>query len=330
MMKTVAGTNFENSPQSLRHIADKNDDNSHDDSDIKSFIAKRPRFGDLVYFDESSQSTFPSPSAESRSTSYNDLSDKIKSAIDRQREFRKLVKPTLDNLALHIDIGNDAEAADLLKSGARLDSSPRSLGILLDLFESSDMPMTTTYLVKNHLVPSNVGLEHFVASLESGNAELSYYLSEMPSIREALAELDNDTRRLYRYTYSFNMLQWMLKNALEQAAFRKFQSLFNMSALSDVEFIALVRQGKIMKWASDEQIVVMRNNAAYNPYSIVGDLRTLFHWSKTRPADEKQFNQFGFELDSLFRRFLQTSNDCKALRAIFLVPSLTIECICAA
>lgn len=340
---------------SLRRLTDKADDDSTslDDFKIPARLQKRPRFGDLVSFDDSavastveaSSSSAPRPlppavPATPKSSRRNEVVERIRTVISKRNEFRESVRPTIDNLCLYIELGSDADAVDLLQRGARLDSSARALGVLLELFESRDMPLTITYLVKQHLLPSNVGLEHFVASLMvPENAELSYYLAEMNAVRDALAELDNETRRRYRYTYSYNMMLWLLKSALEQMAFHRFNSALRTEWLTDGEFLVLVRQGDIMKWASDEQLLALRKNAAgagtgaadYNPYTIVGHLRPLFAWHRSPPTSVEAMHAFGAELDALFNSMRsQNTQSAKSLRSIFRVESLMLEFTLAA
>ena len=334
-MEKISSSNSVGSP--LRRSG-KDEAGTFEEAEVKRDIFKRQRFSDLDRFSSSSPvSSSPDAAHSPRAgvdtpwRNFNDAAEKIRDSIKRQQEFRESVRPTLENLIFYIESGNDASAVDLLRRGARLDTSPRSLGIYLELFESPEMPMTTTYLIRNDLLSENLALEHFEASLISENAELSYYLSKMPSIRECLADLDNDKRRLLRHTYSFNMLKFMTRNALEQTSFRKFQRSVELGMLDDTQFVALMRQGQILKWATDEQLIYMRNNVDYNPYEIVCDLRELFHWINRPPKDAEQISRFGFELD-LFMKTLEAtrSGNIKFLRAIFSVSSLAMESISAA
>ena len=218
----------------------------------------------------------------------------VRNAIAKREEFRRSVRPTLDNLCLYVNIGADADAVDLLRLGARFDNSARSLGVLLELFETNDMPMTISHLVRSRLLPSNVGMEHFIASLHvADNAVLSLYLAGMDSVHESIATLDNETRRHLRYKYSHNMMKWLLQNADEQIFLANLCSAVDCKWLSDRDFIVFVRERKLLRWASDDQLVSVRKDFSSNPYTIVWMMRPLAAWTNawpSRPAPRLEYS----------------------------------------
>ena len=236
--------------------------------------------------------------------------------------FHAAVPPTLESLYLYIERNDDVSAVDLLRRGARLDDSQRSRGVLLELCESNEMPLTVSYIVKNNLIPRTVGVEYFIASLSSHYAELSFYLVHLPEVADALLQCDYTTQRIYHERYAYNMLLFLDRNALDCFAFSKLSQILYLRGLVDDEFIALIRQGDILKWFSDEQLLKLRDVPHCNQYNIVLHLKPLSKWIKEPATTQEQMHCFNNDLENVLNSLPHQSHSTARLRSMFHLDCL--------
>jgi hypothetical protein len=237
--------------------------------------------------------------------------------------FRETVPATLENLCLFIERGDDLSAVDLLSRGARLDGSPRSRGVLLELCEADDMPLTATFMVKNNLIPRNVGLEYFVASLSSNYAAMSYYLAQMTNVSAALQNCDFMTLDLYNQRYTYNMFMYLVRNFLECIVFSRMCETIYFDDLSDAEFIVLIRQGEILKCLDDAELLQLRANPKCNQFGLVTNLMNMAKWIGRPLRDTNDLEVFNLELTRNIAALPVESRASARLISFFLLKSLT-------
>jgi len=238
-------------------------------------------------------------------------------------EFRALVEPTLENLYNAIETGKDAEVVDLLRRGARLDDSRRAYGVLLELCERNDMPRTITYLLTHDMLPVDLDLKYFVASLGTYQAELSHDLAELPRIVEQLNALPIDERLKYYETYCYNMFKYLARNALDYLAFDRLSTTIYLHGLTDAEFLALMRHGSLFVWASDEKVLALRRRTTdSNPYRAVAHLSPLAHWLRDPMVWRQQMHQFREQLEAHLNSLPRTQWGVSTLIAVFRLRSL--------
>ena len=236
--------------------------------------------------------------------------------------FRATVAPTLENLYNFIETGKDDEVVDLLRRGARLDHSRRAYGVLLELCERNDMPRTITYLLTNDLLPGDLDLKYFVASLGTYQAELSHDLAELPVIVEQLNALPIDERLKYYETYCYNMFKYLARNALDYMAFDRLSTTIYLNGLTDAEFLTLMRHGSLFVWASDEKVLALRRRDNSNPYRAVAHLSPLAHWLRDPMVWRQQMHQFREQLEAHLNSLPRTQWGVSTLIAVFRLRSL--------
>jgi len=235
--------------------------------------------------------------------------------------FRTTVAPTLTNLFASIDLGKDAEVVDLLKRGARFDASSRSYGVLLELCERNDMPRTITHLLTHDLLPADLDLKYFVASLGTYHAELSHDLAELPVIVEQLNALPIDERVRYYETYCYNMFKYLTRNALDYLAFDRLSEAVHLQGLTDAEFLALMRHGSLFMWASDAKVLALRHRSL-NPYRAIAHLSPLAHWLQDPMVWRQQMHQFRQQLEAHLNSLPRTQWGVATLISVFRLRSL--------
>ena len=195
----------------------------------------------------------------------------MRAIIDRQLTNVASHRPAhSENLFAAIYSHNDADAHYFLRCGAEFHWSDRHwLRLACSLFASADMPRTICHLVENALIPATVGFDHFLAALNSTNSHLTVYLSRIPSINQALLLLSDCEKERLNSMYMYNKVCNLRTMVSDVESLRALDTRYNICALTDDEFLKLVRCSCLLQRCTDSAVLSIRNFAVRNAH---GDL----------------------------------------------------------
>jgi len=208
---------------------------------------------------------------------------------------------TTENLFAAIYNNNDAETCYFLRNGVRIAwHLPHWRSLARKMFGRSDMRCSIDYLLNQHLVPRNLGLEFFMAAVDSKNTRLAEYLSQLEHIARELHSQPIDQRE----TLGARFFYWKCRNmadiGVDLQRLVAIEYTFSTGQLNDLEFVQLVRNIGLLKCCADDLVVYLRN-------SVVKRVHTTTDAAPAPAFTSDSFGPMLREITALMERHLSFS-----------------------